>query len=212
MKTHRCFFLFTAAFSCFFIILTLGRLSGAEQPRPVRALVLLGEWFGDAYFPLQKEMESRGWLQKRIGVEAEYRGCYKKTRDVVLTSELLIPGLNDLSAWDVLIIPSGPQFRKFKENPMVLEFLSKAHASGTLIASFCVGNFLIQAAGLVPEEAVLFPEKVTKVREGLLLGPRGGGPPPGDGEKSAPIREICDAIAGELAEPIKTPAVGSKEW
>jgi ankyrin repeat protein/L-ascorbate metabolism protein UlaG (beta-lactamase superfamily) len=172
----------------------------AERPRPVRALVLLGEWFGDAYFPLQKEMQARGWTQKRIGVDSEYRGCYKKKRDVVLTSEVLIPELNDLSAWDVLIVPSGPQFRKFKENPAVLEFLKQAHASGLLVASFCVGNFLVQAAGLVPEGTALFPEKVTRVREGLLLGPRGGGPPPGDGFASAPIKEICDAIERETAK------------
>ena len=170
-----------------------------ERPRPVRVLVLLGEWFGDAYFPLQKEMEARGWTQKRVGVDAEYRGCYKKKRDVLLTSEVLIPELKDLSAWDVLVIPSGPQFRKFKEDPVVLEFLKKAHASGMLIASFCVGNFLVEAAGLVPEGTPLFPEKVTRVREGLLLGPRGGGPPPGDGFASAPIEEICDAIERGLA-------------
>ena len=172
--------------------------AGQALHRPVRALVLLGEWFGDAYFPLQKEMEARGWIQKRIGVDAEYRGCYNKKRDVVLTSDILIPDLKDFSACDVLIIPSGPQFRMFKENPAVLKFLKDAHAAGILVASFCVGNFLVQAAGLVPEGAALFPEKVTRVREGLLLGPRGGGPPPGDGYKSAPIKELCDAIAREL--------------
>jgi len=184
-------------------------LAGQEQARPVRAFVLLGEWFGDAYFPLQKEMAARGWLQKRIGVDAEYRGCYKKERDVVLTSDILIPELKDLSAYDVLIIPSGPQFRKFKENPVVLEFLKNAHASKMLIASFCVGNFLIQAAGLVPEGAALFPDKVTLVREGLLLGPRGGGPPPDNGFESAPIQEICNAIDRELdgKSAARTPTV-----
>ncbi len=191
---------FHLAFLLFLLLAAPTGQAGQEQPRPVRALVLLGEWFGDAYFPLQKEIETRGWIQKRIGVEAEYRGCYNKKRDVVLTSEILLPELKDLSAYDVLIIPSGPQFRKFKENPVVLEFLKKVHASGMLIASFCVGNFLVQAAGLTDlEPPALFPEKVTKVGDGLLLGPRGGGPPPGDGEKSAPIKELCDAIEQELA-------------
>ena len=103
-----------------------GELRATEAPRPVNAIILLGEWFGDAYFPLQKEMAARGWTQKRVGVDAEYRGCYNKKRDVVLTSEILIPELKDLSAWDVLIVPSGPQFRKFKENPAVLEFIREA--------------------------------------------------------------------------------------
>ncbi len=71
----------------------------ADRLGKVTVLVLLGEWFGDAYFPLKDEIAARGWVMKRVGVDAEYRG---------------------------------------------------------------------------------------------------GGPPPGDGFESAPVREICDAIAREL--------------
>ncbi|MGD9344536.1 MAG: hypothetical protein PVH84_01655 [Candidatus Aminicenantes bacterium] len=39
---------------------------------------------------------------------------------------------------------------------------------------------------------------MNKVGERILLGPRGGGPPPGDGFESAPVREICDAVAREM--------------
>jgi hypothetical protein len=192
----------TVLLASFFSAAPAMGFDGQERPRPVNALVLLGEWFGDAYFPLKAEIESRGWTMKRIGVEAEYRGCYNKARDIVLTSDILIPDLKDFSGYDCLIIPSGPQFRKFKENPAVLQFLREAHGSGLLIASFCVGNFLVKAAGLtdLPDGPGLFPETVTLVREGVLLGPRGGGPPPGDGFESAPIKEICDAIVRELAE------------
>ncbi len=173
----------------------------AEIPtRPVSVLVLLGEWFGDAYFPLKEEIEARGWTMKRVGVDVEYRGCYNKKRDIVLHSDILIPDMQNFSGYDCLIIPSGPQFRKFKENQTVLKFVRDAHAAGLLVASFCVGNNLVKAAGLVdfPYGPALFPEKVTLVKERVLLGPRGGGPPPGDGFQSAPIKEICDAIAREL--------------
>jgi putative intracellular protease/amidase len=194
----------TSFFSAILVLLIMAaptELAGQEQPRPVCALVLLGEWFGDAYFPLKEEIAARGWTMKRVGVDAKYRGCYKKKRDVVLTSDILIPDLKDFSAYDVLIIPSGPQFRKFKENPAVLQFVREAHAAGLLIASFCVGNNIVAAAGLVdiPYGPSLFPEKVTRVKERIFLGPRGGGPPPGDGFQSAPIKEICDAIERELA-------------
>jgi hypothetical protein len=163
-------------------------------------LVLLGEWFGDAYFPLKEKIESNGWKMLRVGVDQEYRGCYNKERDVVLTSDILIKDIKDFSGYDCLIIPSGPQFRKFITNPEVLQFVRDAHASGLLIASFCTGNMVVKAAGLIdlPEGPALFPEKVTMVAEGILLGPRGGGPPPGDGYLSAPIDEICNAIAEEL--------------
>jgi len=171
-----------------------------ERSRPVSVLVLLGEWFGDAYFPLQKEIEARGWKMKRVGVDAEYRGCYKKERDVLLRSDILLPDLKDFSGYDCLIIPSGPQFRKFKENPAVLQFVRDAHAAGLLLASFCTGNMVVKAAGLLDlvEGPALFPGKVTMVGERILLGPRGGGPPPGDGFQSAPVKEICDAIAHEV--------------
>jgi ankyrin repeat protein/L-ascorbate metabolism protein UlaG (beta-lactamase superfamily) len=186
-------------------VLLAGSLFGQALPQTAQhapnVLVLLGEWFGDAYFPLAKEIEARGWTLKRVGVEAEYRGCYNKSRDVVLRSDILIPDLKDFSGYDCLIIPSGPQFRIFQKNPDVLDFIRKAHASGLLVASFCVGNDLVQAAGLVDGLTTqeTFPKAVTLAGERVLIGPRGGGPPPGDGFESAPIRELCDAVARELA-------------
>jgi putative intracellular protease/amidase len=178
-----------------------------EGSGPVSVLVLLGEWFGDAYFPLKEEIAARGWTMKRVGVDVEYRGCYNKKRDVVLRSDVLIPGMKDFAGYDCLIIPSGPQFRKFNENPAVLQFVKDAHAAGVLIASFCVGNNVVKAAGLIdlPYGPDLFPSKVTLVKERVLLGPRGGGPPPGDGFESAPIKEICDAIAWELEKKAAPP-------
>jgi len=171
-----------------------------KTPGLVSVLILLGEWFGDSYFPLKEEIAARGWTMKRVGVEVEYRGCYNKKRDVLLTSDILIPDLKDFSGYDCLIIPSGPQFRKFRENPAALQFVRDAYAAGLLIASFCVGNNTVRDAGLVdlPYGPALFPEKVTMVKERILLGPRGGGPPPGDGFESAPIMEICETIALEM--------------
>jgi putative intracellular protease/amidase/ketosteroid isomerase-like protein len=184
------------------------RPSSNEKSGPVSVLVLLGEWFGDAYFPLKDEIAARGWTMKRIGVDVEYRGCYNKKRDVVLRSDILIPDLKDFAGYDALIIPSGPQFRKFRENPAVLRFVREAHAAGLLVAAFCTGNFLVKAAGLVdlPDDGGLFPAKVTLVKEGILIGPRGGGPPPGDGFESAPVKEICDAIVRELEKKAGPPA------
>ncbi len=187
--------------SLLFMMHASGIATAQERPRPVSVLVLLGEWFGDAYFPLQKEIEARGWTMKRVGVDIEYRGCYNKKRDIVLRSDILIPDMKNFSGYDCLAIPSGPQFRKFRENPTVMKFVRDAYAAGLLVASFCVGNNTVRDAGLIdiPYGPALFPEKVTLVKERILLGPRGGGPPPGDGFESAPIKEICDAIAKELA-------------
>jgi ankyrin repeat protein len=177
-----------------------GRPPAGDHARPLNVLVLLGEWFGDAYFPLAREIETRGWAMKRVGVEAKYRGCYNKSREIVLKSDILIPDLKDFNGYDALIIPSGPQWRKFNENQTVLDFVRNAHTAGLIVASFCVGNTTVKAAGLVdlPNGPQLYPDKVTLVKERVLIGPRGGGPPPGDGFESAPIKEICDAVAREL--------------
>ncbi len=202
-------------FSLIFIIALqgLGISAGNSAPSadsapPVSVLVLLGEWFGDAYFPLQKEIESRGWTQKRIGVDVEYRGCYNKKRDVLMRSDILIPDLKDFSGYDAVIIPSGPHYRKFILNPVVLDFLKDAHAAGLIVASFCVGNFVVDASGLPgrPLGEDRLPKQATWVADRVLLGPRGGGPPPGDGFESAPVKEVCQAIAEKLAARTSRPA------
>lgn len=166
----------------------------------VKFMVLLGEWFGDTYFPLKEHLDFLGWKMVRVGIDTTYRGCYNKARDVELRTDVFIKNITDFSEYDCLIIPSGPQWRKFNKNDIVLEFIRKVHKADILIASFCVGNLTVKAAGLtdLQKETELFPEKVTKIKNGILLGPRGGGPPPGDGFKSAPIEEICKAIAKEL--------------
>ncbi|MCP4553495.1 MAG: hypothetical protein GY834_15960 [Bacteroidetes bacterium] len=171
----------------------------------VKVLVLLGEWFGDTYFPLKKKIKSFNWKMYRIGVDENYLGCYNKARDVALHSDILIKDLKDFSKYDCLIIPSGPQFRKFNENEEVLKFVRDAHKAGLVIASFCTGNMVVNKSGLIDKKEMneIFPEKVTEVKERILLGPRGGGPPPGDGFKSAPIDEICRAVAKKLGVKIK---------
>ncbi len=179
----------------------LPRASSVEtDSRKVTVLVLLGEWFGDAYFPLKDRIETSGWKMIRVGVDEAYRGCYNKARDVELRSDILIPDLTDFSGYDTLVIPSGPQFRLFIENDEVLRFVRKAHEAGLLIAAFCTGNNVVRSAGLIdiPYGPGLFPSEVTLVGERILLGPRGGGPPPGNGYEGAPIEEICRAIAREL--------------
>lgn len=183
------------------------RKDNTEEIRCAKVLVLLGEWFGDAWFDLETELTALGWEFRKIGPDAEYRGCYKKERKVLLKTDILISGFTDFARYDALIIPSGPQFRKFNENPAVLQFVRDAHEQGLLVASFCTGNFVVKAAGLVdfPPGPELFPAEVKKVKEGIILGPRGGGPPPGDGYKSAPVKAICAAVAAELRQ-IESPA------
>ena len=102
------------------------RRPSPERPRSPRRVVrrrLLPAGQGD---------RSRG-LTIALGADTDARGCYNKARDVVLRSDILIPDLKDFAGFDCLIIPSGPQFRKFREDPVVLKFVRDAHASGLLV-------------------------------------------------------------------------------
>ncbi|MFC1499546.1 DJ-1/PfpI family protein [Candidatus Zixiibacteriota bacterium] len=177
----------------------------ANQEPEVTVLVLLGEWFGDTWFSFEEIMERWNWEVIRAGVDTTYRGCYNKDRSVELSTELFIDDETELSQYDCLLIPSGPQFRKFDTNDAVLRFVTRAWEEGVLVASLCTGNSIVSAAGLL--EGMDLEEfesgEVRQVRPGLLMGSRGGGPPPGNGAEGAPVEALCRAIAGELG--IKVP-------
>jgi len=80
------------------------------------------------------------------------------------------------------------------------EWFGDAHAAGLPIASFCPGNFLVNAAGLadLPEGLALLPEKVTMVKDRVLLGPRGGG-------FSEPERLDEGIFGGQVSGPCVSP-------
>ena len=100
-----------------------------------------------------------------------------------------------------MLIPSGPQFRKFNENRIVLDFVKKAYDSGLIIASLCTGNLVVNAAGVVDNVNPLGiePGTVKEVKERVLMGSRGGGPPPGNGYKGAPVNELIDAVIARVS-------------
>ena len=185
---------------------TLPTIFCAKPPKADKkptALILLGEWFGDTYFPLKEKLEGWGWTLVKAGVDTTYRGCYNKARDVQLRTDVFIPDLTDFSDYDCLIIPSGPQFRKFKTNEEVLQFIRDAHEAGLVVASLCTGNFLVNEAGLAEVDHPMgLADPVTRVGESILMGKRGGGPPPGNGFEGAPIDALCEAIARELGLPV----------
>ncbi|MFC1492719.1 DJ-1/PfpI family protein [candidate division KSB1 bacterium] len=187
------------------IMLSAPALAQDEQENnneDIKILMLLGEWFGDTYFPLKERLEELNIKFVRVGVDEKYRGCYNKARDVELTSEILIPDFEDFSEYDCLLIPSGPQFRKFNENHVVLDFVKKAYDSGMIIASLCTGNMVVKAAKVVDMENPfdIEPGTVREVKDRVLMGSRGGGPPPGNGFEGAPVNELCDAILAKIRE------------
>jgi hypothetical protein len=113
---------------------------------------------------------------------------------------LLIPDFDDFSLYDCLLIPSGPQFRKFNENRTVLDFVKKAYEEGLVIASLCTGNLVVNASGITEMENPfnIEPGTVKEVKERIFMGSRGGGPPPGNGYEGAPVKELCEAVLNKI--------------
>ena len=203
MSAHR--MLKTAVLILVIILTATLSYAQDEKTDDIKILMLMGEWFGDTYFPLKERLDELNIQFVRIGVDKKYRGCFNKARDVELTSDILIPDFSEFSEYDCLLIPSGPQFRKFNENRIVLDFVKRAYDSGLIIASFCTGNMVVNAAGVVDLANPLGNElgKVKEVKERVLMGSRGGGPPPGDGYKGAPVNELIDAVIAR-ASSLKT--------
>ena len=88
---------------------------------------------------------------------------------------------------------------------MVLKFVRDAHAAGLLVASFCTGNNIAKASGLIdfPYGPALFPGKVILIKERVLLGPGDGGYPPEEDSRRTLIKEFCDAVARQLEKKRK---------
>ncbi|MFC1564264.1 DJ-1/PfpI family protein [candidate division KSB1 bacterium] len=166
----------------------------------ITVLMLLGEWFGDTYFTLNDRLEELDVKVVKTGVDNTFKGCYVKDRDDELTNDILIPDIKDLSEYDCLLIPSGPQFRKFRGNKVVMQFIRDAYEAGLVIASLCTGNFIVNESGIIDLEDPRDIEqgKIIEVKERVLLGSRGGGPPPGNGFEGAPVNELCDAILAKI--------------
>ena len=199
MSAHR--MLKTAVLILVIILTATLSYAQDEKTDDIKILMLMGEWFGDTYLPLKDRLDELHIQFVRIGVDEKYRGCFNKERDVELTSDILIPDFREFSEYDCLMIPSGPQFRKFVENRIVLDFVKKAYDSGLIIASLCTGNLIVHTAGVVDNVNPLGiePGTVKEVKERVLMGSRGGGPPPGDGYKGAPVNELIDAVIARVS-------------
>lgn len=167
-----------------------------------KILILTGDGFGHSVFPLMEEIKKRGWSYFLVGVEEKYSGCYNQDQSITLTSDLLISKIENIKDYQCLIVPSGPQFRKFIENEEVKSFIKESYSQGLVVCSYCAGNVLINACGLLGPEGykLLAPDKIIEPKPNLLIAPRGGGPAKtgGNGYKGLDIVSICDAIEAKL--------------
>ena len=50
---------------------------------------------------------------------------------------------------DILVVPGGYGTRRQQENPVVIDWIARQHASESLTTSVCTGAFLLGAAGLL---------------------------------------------------------------
>lgn len=58
-------------------------------------------------------------------------------------------GFNDSPSADVLIVLGGPGWQAACNDPSILAFIRKFHASGSTVAAVCTGGMIVGAAGLL---------------------------------------------------------------
>lgn len=61
--------------------------------------------------------------------------------------------LADHPPYDIIVLPGGYGTRRERQNPVVLDWIARQHAAGTLTTSVCTGAFLLAAAGLLDGQA-----------------------------------------------------------
>ncbi len=142
--------------------------------RPLNCLVLLGEWFGDIYFAPGRDRPARldhdaGGRRRRVPrllPEGARRRAHERDPHPR-------PGRTS-PATTVPIIPSGPQFRKFNENPAVLRFVRDACTRWSARRRVLLHRQPVAcAAGLLEgaDGAAISPSIVTRFRPGTVSWP-----------------------------------------
>ncbi|AEC21493.1 AraC family transcriptional regulator [Pusillimonas sp. T7-7] len=91
-------------------------------------------------------------MAKRINPELQYVTISEHGGMVVLNNGLRVDtdySFADAPAADVLIVTGGPGWQAQANNPNMLDFLVRRHASGECLASVCTGAMLLASAGLL---------------------------------------------------------------
>lgn len=180
-----------------------------ESPQPVlRALIIIGNEFGNTYFDMKTELESLGFLVETAGVGGkELLSSCPNHEDIPVTPDVDITEITEdnINNYQLVFVPAGKHHRSIQYSPDVRRVLTLSRDSGLYISAVCAGNIVLAAVDGLIEGHEIAASSVTKsyienaggilkyasvVVDGqFITGSSGGG-----SHASAPIKKMAEKI------------------
>ncbi|MFW9903735.1 MAG: DJ-1/PfpI family protein [Candidatus Thorarchaeota archaeon] len=183
-----------------------------QDPNNIKILSLIADGVGNTYFTVKNQFEEWGWNFTTAGLEENHTGCPNKD-PIIITSDILISAIENISQYDCIFIASGAQHHILREDPSVLNLIKKGYNEGLVISTLCVSTVILADADIIKgikvvgdplyyydikEAGGIFDAHAKVISDKrIITGGKGGGPT-GGGDLSAPTYELCTAIAKEL--------------
>ncbi len=112
----------------------------------LKAMILLGDEFGNAYFSMKGELEELGFEVVTVGAsDKKALDSCPNHDNVPLTPDINISEINqdNISQYNVIFIPAGKHHRTLPYTKGVKELLNMCYDNSVYISSMCAGSIVL---------------------------------------------------------------------
>ncbi|MBN2878609.1 MAG: DJ-1/PfpI family protein [Clostridia bacterium] len=178
-------------------------------PEPVlRALIIVGNEFGNTYFDMKTELEAVGFIVDTAGVGGkELLSSCPNHEDIPITPDCDITEITEenINDYQVVFVPAGKHHRSIQYSKDVRRVLTLSKDNGLCISAVCAGNIVLAAVdGLIEgheiacssatksyiESAGATPKYINVVVDGQFV----TGSTSGGNHAKAPTRKMAEEI------------------
>jgi CubicO group peptidase (beta-lactamase class C family)/putative intracellular protease/amidase len=190
----------------------------AEEVLKAKALLIIGNEFGNTYFDMKKAMEKQGFYVDTAGVDSGplLNSCPNHT-NIEVTPDFTLSHMSDadLLEYGAVFIPSGKHHRTIGSSSDLEHVLNLCKDEGIFISSVCAGNIVLsEIEGLIEEHKIAsssFTSDSIKAGNGIavyddvvvdgvfITGDQGGGKE-GGGNAAAPIEKMAEIIKNKMID------------
>lgn len=196
-------------------------LEQSEETVKEKAMILIGNEFGNTYFEMKDALEVEGFEVITVGVGSkEYMSSCPNHENIEVKPDLDISEItvDNISEYDVLFIPAGKHHRTIWQFDIVADYINLCKDNDIVISSVCAGNIVLAkidglingkhiAASLVNDTDIKnaggIPKYQDVVADGLFITADKGGGKTGNSYKGAPV----EALAKKIREHIDSTGV-----
>jgi putative intracellular protease/amidase len=112
-------------------------------------MIIVANSVGNCYYDIEEYLENFGANVATVGGTKTVMTCGNKGENRLLTANLTISEINNITEYDAIVVPSGGYWGAMINQKPLLDLLSEAYEEGLIIASFCVGTAILGAAGII---------------------------------------------------------------